>query len=357
MRNTVVNIIAFFIMGLSITAASCSGNKEQCAGVVYDAALTLPPLGDGTPNIGVAGAYAGMVDGKLFVAGGANFPDGFPWTGATKVWHTVLYVYDFDGVWSIYDDFLPEPLGYGASVPVDGGFLMIGGNNSSGPVNDVRFVTVEDGKPVIDNERYPAMPVPLSNMAAAKVGNKVFIAGGVTCCGPEESTHTFLMLDLDDLAAGWKDLPAWPGASLGYAVAAGCGNSFYLFSGRTFGPGAETIRHTEGFRFDADTQEWTLLQGEFPFMAGTAVEHNGKIWFMGGVSEILPTTPDHPGFPRTVCAYDPATGKLETVSESPYPIAVTTTAVDAGDGKVIIASGEEKPGVRTPLLLQVEINE
>ena len=41
----------------------------------------LPPLpdGQGKPNPGVAGAFAGMSNGVLLVAGGANFPNGYPW--------------------------------------------------------------------------------------------------------------------------------------------------------------------------------------------------------------------------------------------------------------------------------------
>ena len=37
-----------------------------------------------TPNIGVAGAFSGVHNGAMVVAGGANFPNGMPWEGGKK---------------------------------------------------------------------------------------------------------------------------------------------------------------------------------------------------------------------------------------------------------------------------------
>ena len=42
---------------------------------------SLPPLPD---PIGFAGAFAGVADGALLVAGGANFPDLPPWDKGKK---------------------------------------------------------------------------------------------------------------------------------------------------------------------------------------------------------------------------------------------------------------------------------
>jgi hypothetical protein len=45
---------------------------------------SLPPLPD---REGYAGSFAGVSDGVLLVAGGANFQDRRPWEGGTKVWY------------------------------------------------------------------------------------------------------------------------------------------------------------------------------------------------------------------------------------------------------------------------------
>ena len=37
-----------------------------------------------TPHIGVAGAFAGVYQEIMLIAGGANFPNGMPWEGAKR---------------------------------------------------------------------------------------------------------------------------------------------------------------------------------------------------------------------------------------------------------------------------------
>jgi len=43
---------------------------------------------------GFASPFAGVIAGKLVVAGGANFPDKKPWEGGMKVWHDSIYTLD-----------------------------------------------------------------------------------------------------------------------------------------------------------------------------------------------------------------------------------------------------------------------
>ena len=63
----------------------------------------LPPSpSDTAGNLGLAGVYAGLVDGRLVVAGGANFPQGLPASGGPKVWYSDVYVQDGDGNWTCW---------------------------------------------------------------------------------------------------------------------------------------------------------------------------------------------------------------------------------------------------------------
>lgn len=352
------------ILSYGALAAAClslvvmSGCRQRSAAerVVWDGSLSLPDV-DSVANIGVAGAFGGIVNGNLLIAGGANFPDGFPWTGAEKVWHTTLYAYNFaSGEWSVLPDFLPEPLGYGVSVTLPEGVMLIGGNNASGGSTAVRLLTEEGGVPVLRADSLPQLPFPLSNSAGAMAGNKIYLAGGIRSDRGERSSHTFLTLDLDRMDEGWRELPAWPGPELGFSVAAAAGGKFYLFGGRDFGPDKDTVVNTAGYVYDPVSGEWTQLDGEFPVMAATAVTIDDDIWFFGGVEKILPTDPDHPGFSHTLRHYTPSTGELAEVCESPFPLAVTTTAVPLPEERsVIITSGEVRPGVRTPLVLRCTI--
>ncbi|MCA9744200.1 sodium transporter, partial [candidate division KSB1 bacterium] len=59
----------------------------------------LPPLPD---SEGFAGMYAGVSNGAVIVAGGANFPDGRPWEGGQKVWYDRIFVLEEpNGQWQV----------------------------------------------------------------------------------------------------------------------------------------------------------------------------------------------------------------------------------------------------------------
>ena len=90
---------------------SCLRKKEKRIEVQWENSLLLPGCAGMPENVGLAGAYSGIVEGKLLVLGGANFPDKYPWEGGTKTWWSTLYSYDLQtGKWTVYDDFLDRPL-------------------------------------------------------------------------------------------------------------------------------------------------------------------------------------------------------------------------------------------------------
>ena len=58
---------------------------------------SLPALPDAE---GFAGVFAGVSDGAMLVAGGANFPEAPPWRGGTKTWYdSVFALTDPQGEW------------------------------------------------------------------------------------------------------------------------------------------------------------------------------------------------------------------------------------------------------------------
>ena len=107
---------------------SCLRKKEKRIEVQWENSLLLPGCAGMPENVGLAGAYSGIVEGKLLVLGGANFPDKYPWEGGTKTWWSTLYSYDLQtGKWTVYDDFLDRPLAYGVSISLPEGLLCFGG--------------------------------------------------------------------------------------------------------------------------------------------------------------------------------------------------------------------------------------
>src|SRR6185436_4067728 len=80
----------------------------------------LPSLPDAE---GFAGSFAGVSNGALLVAGGANFPDRKPWEGGAKVWYHTVYVLEHPNAkWKIAGQ-LPRALGYGVSVTYNNGVI------------------------------------------------------------------------------------------------------------------------------------------------------------------------------------------------------------------------------------------
>src|SRR5688572_7918347 len=113
MRVALRVVLAFVLLAVgSATAAGPATTQPTPAAYAPLATLTwtsLPPLPD---PLGFAGPYAGVSNGALLVAGGANFPEGPPWEGHPKVWHDRIFVLERpDGQWRQADDTLPRALG------------------------------------------------------------------------------------------------------------------------------------------------------------------------------------------------------------------------------------------------------
>lgn len=326
----------------------------------WDNSWCLPSI-EGQPNPGVAGAYAGFAGNLMVVAGGANFPDAMPWDGGTKTWHSTIYLLNtthVDNAWTISQTTLPASLGYGVSIQLPDGILCIGGCTPYTVTNSVFMITQRDGDVVIDTN-YPSLPQPLTNHSASFADNKVFVAGGFTDNTQQDAKGCFYQLDLNNLAQGWVELATWPGAPRAYAVSAAQSNGdalcYYLFGGRNTLSSGETEVYTDGFVYNTQLNTWSKLQGDYPLMAGTAVATgDNQLLLLGGVPELLPAGNQHPGFDNTIRSFNTRTNELNELSTSPFPIAVTTTAF-VNNNTLYIASGELKPGIRTPSILRGEL--
>ena len=75
---------------------------------------------------------------------------------------------------------------------------------------------------------------------------------------------------------------------------------------------------------------------------------NGKLLMIGGddgaQASVAPTA--HTGFGRDVLAYDPAANAWSRAGE--VPCSRVTTARALGRGQIVVAGGEQRPGVRSP---------
>lgn len=309
----------------------------------------LPPL----PNPdGVAGAFAGVSGGALLVAGGANFPDRKPWDGGRKVWHDQVWALDNPGgKWQEVGR-LPRPLGYGVSVTTDQGVACLGGSDAKGHYAEAFVLSWADRRFAI--KPLPPLPIPLANAAGARVGHTIWLCGGAERPGEQAALSRLFSLDLAGVPLRWQELPACPGQPRILPMAAAAGGAFYVAGGiALIATNGQVARHylCDGWRFDPDQGWQRLADLPRPWAAGPspAPVIGRQFWLVGGDdgSRVgFQPVDQHPGFKRTVLAYDCQRGSWQEVDEAAVARA-TVPCVRWRDG-FVIPSGEVRPGVRSP---------
>ncbi|HSH93778.1 MAG TPA: hypothetical protein VK968_06505, partial [Roseimicrobium sp.] len=184
-----------------------------------------------------AAMFAGVSNGRLIAAGGANFPDKRPWEGGTKVWYDTVYVMDTpSSEWKTAGK-LPDPTAYGVSVTTADGVVCIGGSDSKQHKRDVFLMSIKDR--TLDFKPLPPLPKPCANMCGARATDFIYIAGGSETPDATNALHTFWALNLNAIKKGWLKLEPWPGPARILATAGALDGSFYLIGGAGLKPGAD----------------------------------------------------------------------------------------------------------------------
>ena len=116
----------------------------------------LPSLPD---REGFGGMFAGVSGNALIVAGGTNFPRGFPWEGGIKAWYDTIFVLNEpEGTWRTADETLPRPLGYGVSITWKDSVICVGGSDLKRHYADVFSIQLIQGK--LQIKPLPPLPEP-----------------------------------------------------------------------------------------------------------------------------------------------------------------------------------------------------
>lgn len=309
----------------------------------------LPPIPD--PE-GFAGSYAGVHQGALLVAGGANFPGKRPWEGGQKVWHDAVFALDKpDGTWRPAGR-LPRPSGYGVALSAREGMLLIGGGDARENFPDVLLGTWNGHTTTFGP--LPSLPVPLAMHAGALLRRTVMVAGGLDHPDATAAQRRFLALDLDHPDAGWRELEPWPGPERFLATAGALDGSFYLFGGARLIPGPDGRPHREWLR---DAWRYTPGHGwkRLADLPAPLVASPGPapalgpshLLLLGGDDGSLAAHPpsEHPGFQRNLWVYHTITDSWARMGSLPFSL-VTTTATTWQD-RIVIPGGETRPGVRS----------
>ncbi len=246
------------------------GNRAACLAVLWLVVLLasraggealdwarLPAIPD---DEGFAAPFTGVCGGALVVAGGANFPDGKPWEGGTKVWYDQVFMLPSPrGTWHKAGR-LPRSLAYGVSITTPEGIACLGGADAERHWANCFWLKLQAGR--VQIAPLPSLPQPCAYACGALLDGRLYVAGGSARPDATEALGTFWSLDLNDLSAGWQSLSSWPGDGRMLATAGAYDGAFFLFAGTALEAGPEGLPERrmlrDAYRYHPE-RGWTRL--------------------------------------------------------------------------------------------------
>ncbi|MEL6256933.1 MAG: sodium/solute symporter, partial [Bacteroidota bacterium] len=344
--------------------------------IEWEELAPLIPSPESKAQPGLAGAFGGVIGESIFLAGGANFPNGPAWEGGEKIFHSDIYLLK-DSIWKVLDIELPYPMAYGLSLSDKEALYWVGGMNGDSVCKAVFRVKLNQGTPNFQLESLPSLPLALANTSGGLSGTHLYVFGS-----REDLGESFLYtLDLSKEEEGWKrlaNLPASPRTHAYGSIQRGAdGAAFYLFKGRWKGAAEITQFLSDAWVYYPLLNEWKEIKQnkEFPMAAGgiqtlganqilllggdsgenfNEIERfNNQIsQYQGGLKDSLNAVRDslmkyHPGFGSEIWSFHTITQSWHLLSTMPPSRALTTPVFFKGNN-IILPSGEISPCIRTP---------
>lgn len=344
----------------------------------------LPSINSESESLGYAGMLSGSVNDVIIAAGGANFPNGAPWKGGTKVWSDLIFIYE-NGSWRQATTTLPEKLAYSASVSLDDGILCIGGNNSNHISSKVFLMSYNENSKEVEITEYPALPEPLAFSAATKDDQYIYLIGGQTENG---TTNSFYRFNIQK-GTHWEQMEDFPGAPRAFHTVAiqqtSTNKKLFVIGGRNELKGKKSQTLTSYLSFDLVKNKWVerelLIEGKSRVLMGASSHALGSMHILvyGGSDEVIfdeleslilainseddetiknqlivkkeEILNNHPGFSNEIIAFNTITNKWFSYQQLDKGLAVTASSFFDND-KFTIVSGEISPGIRTPEVLR-----
>jgi len=375
-----------FVLPLALTLSATLGSGADLSTPDPVTATTemlrweeLPPLPD---ELGVAGPFVGVDRGALIVAGGANFPK--PYWQSDKQWLSDAWVMTRDGTdgpWQWTGGLsLDRPVAYGACANTDHGVACLGGTDGEQLFDRCFLLRWNADEQRLEQSALPDLPEPCAYGAATTIGAAIYLAGGQRDLGLDSAMKNLWRLDLSAPRDEWRweTLPRWPGPERAFNLTVAQHNGFdwcvYVISGRRQQPGTTGVEGIDPlvdvweFNPNRFARQGTGSDGNSPWrrradvprsvMAGTgaAVGQSHVFVLSGADGTLMPRAGelklDHPGFPRRVWAYHTITNTWIDAGRS--PVNQVTTPATRMNGRIILASGEVKPRVRTRQVWAIE---
>ena len=215
---------------------------------------------------------------------------------------------------------------------------------------------------------WPAFPVPLREAAGAALGGQLYAGLG-------SAGTAWYRLVTAHRAAGWQRMADFPGTAPAGAACAASGPYLFIFGGAITPAGRGARQSGAVWRYDSVANSWQPLDLPLPLGllgASALAQADGSIVLFGGYHraqfddfcqahaaaseaerpQLLRAYMARPvaafGWNRHQWRFDPRQGTLHDEGALPFAGTCGAVAIDA-NGAAILASGEIKPGLRTPL--------
>ena len=350
--------------------------------------LTGFPTNEVGYELGVSGAYAGVSNGYVILAGGCNFPEEPVYEGGAKRYYSGIYIAPLINSeepnqlnWVKVGE-LPSEVAYGASIQGDDAVYFVGGMNDIERFKFTLKLSVQMGQLVI--EHLPDLPFATDNISGALRSNNLTISARNS---EETYSNQQLTISLASLSRGWTlgdsvfESPRVQFISFvvdsAYCVSSGFFSGDVNLSPKTY---ADMQWEVEGKWY---VQPNSSEVKDLTFTGGSVVDVKDKgVFALGGVN--LPifqeaitrghlmndiTLKDslsqehkrylqHPSswyrFNDGLYMFNKSQWRWQHIADSSYFARAGASVVPIDDGFLVIG-GELKPGVRTPEIVRVRL--
>lgn len=355
-------------------AQPTSATQSAAAGTLRWRAL--PPIPD---RVGLAGPLVGIHANQLLVGGGANFEP--PVWQHDKRWLDRVYALDLNNESSGWRSIggLPSPRAYAACVSTPAGIAMLGGNDAKQTLRECWLIRYEKKPQRLAYERLPDLPEPSAYGQGCQLGQWLILCGGQPGATLDTASAATWRLDLDawrrePKSTHWQSASNCPGGARAFAAVTAMkdqsGDAMWVLGGRRQ-QGKEIIFLNDFWRYDPAGDRWEQRKpAPVPIAAGgAAAVAPHRIAVVSGDDGRLFDQADqlgdhHPGFDKRSWLYDAATDRWTSGGPTPANQVTTIPVVWPADGegaaglpRVIVASGEIRPRVRTSQVWEIRLEQ
>lgn len=343
----------------------------------------LPNISEqiGTISKGISGAYAGMLDRRLILAGGCNFPDEPAAKGGEKIYYKEILQWDSQKWIKIGE--LPEPMAYGVALPWDDKLLLIAGNNSEKSSNKILSLSIKNDSLQIDT--LTTTPFAVNNFAATMANERrLYLFGGVM-----DGQLSNELWTLDIPSKTWKRCAALPDRPLQQSQIVFHNEQLYLFGGFDVPNETQNAYVSQKiWKYTPTDNQWEMVatypkgENNYSLSGGCAVGLDQRyILTLAGVNQKVfekaldtffyleksadTSTPKYENakhykqaymhhdvewyaFNPKIYLFDTQSYKWILIAENQQIALAGATITTMDENTIALLNGEIKPGVRTP---------